>query len=659
MAKSLALFQDFHPLQDGIPNFDPVLQELTVKAVRLFALADQATKDLDLELLPGTIDIVFRGVKVPKNSFEAATWEELLNKAEVGLNPIVAEVKAQKDLLQRAVKAETDAKTLMDALQAVSKFSADMSRVSGLKRLKVVLSVVSNETVEELRNSLPGAVFLAQKLSDSRSLVLVAAQKSDEAKVDKAMKALDAKPLAIPPGLPQSPAEAFQHLAKDYEDAKTERAAAEARIEDIRESRRTDLLAVRELTEVARGMLDEARVSGGLARMAVISGYIPARREEQFKELFGRWMVNVEPVKEEEHEGKVPTLLENPKGVGTFQLITAQQGIAGEHEVDPTPLIAFVFPIFFGLMFADLGHGIVFSLVALLVRQRGRGALRQWGTVFLVAGVSAMVFGILFGEFFGFSLYTFVPIPPLIEVMRTPFEGVPTVEIANIEMVMAASILIGIAHLATGLILDLYEALRAGEIVEVIVGKLPTLTMYLSGVGYGIAFIGAGYSFNVLQSVSQPAPLLGISNSLLGTVSVVILLPSMLGILFGKAIAIKAGKLKGESIGGALANGGLEVFERISQFLSNTISYVRLAIMLLVHAVLLQTLSYLAPVTNPIMIPVWIVFNMMILAFEALVVYIQDLRLHIYEFFTKFYRGTGTPFRKILPDRIRVEIKWH
>jgi len=658
VAKSLAKFQDFHPYQDGIPSFDPVLQELTVKAVRLFALADQATKDLDLELLPGTMDIVFRGVKIPRNDFEAATWEELLSKAEADLEPIVEEVKSQRDLFQRAMKAETDAKTAMDALRAVSGFSADLSRVPELKRLKVVLSVVDNETVEELRNSLPGVVFLVQRLSDSTSLVLVAAQKSDETRVDKAMKALDAKPLAIPPGLPKSPAEAFQRLTKDYEAAKTERASAETVIAEIRERRKTALLAIRELTEVARNMLDEARVSGALARMAVISGYIPAKREQQFKELFGRWMVNVEPVEEEGHDKNVPTLLENPKGVGTFQLITAQQGIAGEHEVDPTPLIAFVFPVFFGLMFADLGHGIIFTLVALLVRQRGRGTLRQWGNVFVVAGVSAMVFGVLFGEFFGFSLYSFVSIPPLIEVMRTPFEGVPTVEIANIEMVMAASILIGVAHLTTGLLLDLYEAIRAGEITEVIVEKLPTLTMYLSGVGYGIAFIGAGYSFNVLQTVSQPAPLLGISNSLLGAVSVAILLPSMMGILLGKAVAIKAGKLKGESVGGALANGGLEVFERISQFLSNSISYVRLAIMLLVHAVLLQTLSYLAPLTNPVMIPVWIVFNMMILAFEALVVYIQDLRLHIYEFFTKFYGGTGTPFRKILPDRVRVEIKW-
>ena len=144
----------------------------------------------------------------------------------------------------------------------------------------------------------------------------------------------------------------------------------------------------------------------------------------------------------------------------------------------------------------------------------------------------------------------------------------------------------------------------------------------------------------------------------------VVLLVSM-GVLFcGRAVAIKIGSLRGESVGSALFNGGLEVFERISQFLSNTISYVRLAIMLLVHAVLLLIANlYFGPsglaVSWPGGVPIWVILNCLIIAFEAFVVYVQDLRLHIYEFFTKFYRGTGVPFRKILPDRSRIEIKWN
>ena len=71
VAKALAQFEDFHPLEGAAQNFDPGVQELTVKAVRIFAQADQAVKDLGLKLMPGQMEIVFGGVKIPKSTFEA------------------------------------------------------------------------------------------------------------------------------------------------------------------------------------------------------------------------------------------------------------------------------------------------------------------------------------------------------------------------------------------------------------------------------------------------------------------------------------------------------------------------------------------------------------------------------------------------------------
>ena len=102
VAKALAQFEDFHPIPSAAPNFDPGVQELTVRAVRLFAQADQAVKDLGLKLMPGQMDIVFRGVKVPQSTFEAADWGGLLGEAEVRLAPIVEEVREEKAQLQKS-----------------------------------------------------------------------------------------------------------------------------------------------------------------------------------------------------------------------------------------------------------------------------------------------------------------------------------------------------------------------------------------------------------------------------------------------------------------------------------------------------------------------------------------------------------------------------
>ena len=672
VAKTLAQFEDFHPIQQVGATFDPGVQELTVKAVRLFAQADQATKDLGLQLLPGQMDIVFRGVKIPTTEFEAGNWDELLSKAESQLTPISEEVRSRKSLLQKALKDETDAENVRAALQVVSGFSSDLGGLSKLGLFNGVAVVVSNERVDEFRNSIPEAFFLSQVLSKEQTLAVAIVRREDAQKLDKTVKLLELKPISMPEGYPQNPAAAYTKASEDLSAAANQRARLEGEMREIGRKEGTTLLAVRELTEAARKMLDDARVSGTMSRMATISGYIPAKKEPKFKEMFGRWIVHTEPVLRPAEGEEPPTLLENAPGLGLFQPITKEQGIPGGHEVDPTPLVSFIFPIFFGLMFGDVGHGIILTLFFLFVRQRSTGTMRQWANLFVVAGLSSIVFGVIFGEFFELSFSNFVPIPPLVEIIHRAAGAVDSFNFPppggspfyGVYLVMIVAILIGVAHLTTALSLDVYQTVKEHNRIELYLEKVPVLTMYVSGVGYGLAFIGAGFHFDIFVANASnpipgaPNPLLGIPNNILGAVSIAVLVPSMLVLLLGKAGAIASGRMKG-SVGEALFNGGLEVFERISQFLSNTISYVRLAIMLLVHAALLLIINLMQPWSNPIYIVPWVILNLLILTFEAFIVYVQDLRLHLYEFFTKFFAGTGTPFRKIFPDRTRFEIKWH
>ena len=656
VARALAEFEQFHAIEEKEPSFDPTLQALAVKAVRLFAIADQTVKDLGIQLMPGTMDIVFRGVKIPSSIYEAASWTELLDRAASELEPVADEVRRLKNQMQKAQKDETEAVALRGAFESVKDLSANLGSLGGLKLLKVVLSVVSEETIAELSKSLEGMILVTQGLGAGQALVLVAGPMADEGRVERTLKALELKPLAIPQDLPQSPSEAYRVLGQKIDSAQKEGAQLVAKLSDQREENEVKLLAARELVGSARAMLDEARVAGRLKRMATIGGYVPETRESEFRESFDRWIVHSEPARGEDHDAKVPTLMKNPGPMRPFEILTKEQGTPGGVEVDPTPIVSFVFPVFFGIMFGDLGHGLVLTLFALLIRQRGTGSLRQWGNIFLAAGVSACVMGVLVGEFFGFSFPHLTGIPaPLEFVNHVGASG--TLDPNVIPHLLEIAILIGVAHITTGLSLDVVQGVRERSIVELLTEKVPALTMYLSGVGFGLAFIGAGYSFNVLKP-APPNPLLGVSNSLLGAVSLVVVLSSMLVLAVGKGVAILVGRSHEGSAGSAIANGAIEVFERMSQFLANTISYVRLAIMLLIHASLLLIVNELLAFPLYIAIAPVVIFNILILVFEVLIVYIQDLRLHIYEFFTKFYQGTGTPFRKIFPDRMRFKILW-
>jgi V/A-type H+/Na+-transporting ATPase subunit I len=656
VARALAKFEEFHPSDEREPTFDPAVQELAVRAVRLFAQADQTVKDLGVPLMPGTMEVVFGGVKVPKSTFEAGSWDELLSMAETELSPILDQVKSLRTQLQTAQKDGADARTTAAALEAVKGLGADVGELSRFGKLKVTLVTVPGSTLPELGKSLGDMIFASEPLREGESLAMIAYAASDAERVEKTLKALELKPLTLPPELPQVPSEAYARLNETAEKAAKDEADAVEKLDACKAQNQTRLLAIRELVGTARALLDEARMAGGLRRMASIAGYIPASREAEFKQSFGRWIVHSESVAHEAHGGKVPRLMTNPGLMRPFEILTREQGIPGGVEVDPTPLISFVFPIFFGIMFGDLGHGLILTLFALLIRQRGTGSLRQWGNIFLAAGISASVMGVLVGEFFGFSFVRLTGIPaPLEFVNHVGASG--SLDPSAIGILLEIAILIGVAHITTGLGLDVVQAVRERSAVELLTEKVPALTMYLSGFGFGLAFIGAGYSFDVLKP-APPNPLLGVSNSLLGAVSLTVVLASMLVLVVGKGVAIMAGKSHEGSAGGAMANGAIEVFERMSSYLANTISYVRLAIMLLIHASLLLIVNELLVFPLYISIVPVVIFNILILVFEVLIVYIQDLRLHIYEFFTKFYKGTGVPFRKILPDRARIDILW-
>ncbi len=645
----LSQFEEFHRIPTEQGAFDPATEELAVRAVRLFAQADQAVKSLSIPLSPPMLDVIFRGTKVPETVYEATRWKELLDKAEDEARPIIDAVGKAVGRVAELEKEEQDALALMEALRSVSELAVDLGRLGRLTRMRGVVAIAEKKTLDELRGSLPDLIFVAQPLTSSRSVVLVAGPAVDAARIEKVLRTLEVSPIILPSELPQSPPEAFRSLVERTRTLSAERRKAEEEVQKLTVAHPQKLLACRELANVAHQMLDEVRNSGKLKWMATLSGYIPASREGEFLGKFAKWMVYLDRDRHQEHsEPEPPTLLVNSRSTRAFAKVTESQGIPGRHEVDPTPIISLVFPVFFGMMFGDLGHGLIVTAFGLLLRSRSDRNLRQWGTIFTAAGISASVFGTLFGEIFGFSIGQLVPIPPLLEIVTHTSSGA-TLNSTGITTIITIALVIGLAHITLGLSLSVYEAAKAHERLELILDKVPALVMYISGIGFGLAFIQAGYSFK------------GVVSSPLGLVSLIVITPALLITAFGRGVATIAGKLHEDSVAMSFMQGLIELLIRIAEFVANTISYARLAILLLVHAALLLTVNMLyysySSYAYIIVFPLAI-FNILIILLEGLIVYIQDMRLHLYEWFTKFYNGEGVPFRRILPERERIRIKW-
>ncbi|MBI4257449.1 MAG: hypothetical protein HY619_00695 [Thaumarchaeota archaeon] len=674
--KTLCQFEWFHPLDLEAKTLDPQVDSLTSRAFRVYIDLDELAKNLGIKVEPGVMDILSKGVKTEKEKFIARDWASLITKLEAEANPIIEDLGARVQEASKTKKTLSDLETLEAALSLVSTFNIDLKSLGSLKRLYTVFTIISTKDLKEVRNSLPEAAIIDKPLTRDRNAVLVIGLRKDAERIDRALRSFEVKPFEIPSDLPQSPSEAYSAVRTRLEESSKSLEQLEQETSQLSKKNASRILTLRETGHVAYTVLSQVRKPGELSRFAVVEGYIPKAQQENFHRKFSRWISVFEEASRgnshQEHIGHgeaaqpVPTLAREAKLVKPFANITLTQGPPSYAEVDPTPLISLVFPIFYGLMFGDLGHGLVLAAFGVfLVMRAGRGhPIRSWGQMFIAAGVSAMIVGIGIGEIFGLGIGEFVHLPfhPL-ELVERGHER-STIAIEVLKVFLKFSVALGILHISTGLLLNVVNGIRNRRALEVYLSRLPLLLLYVMFVSVLLAFWAGGKQIATLFTSTNSLFLLrDIGIHIQVKLAASIALPAMVALMAlmvaGRVVLTKKGLGHGsEGVGMAALIEFIELaFERIPGFLANTVSYLRIAVLLTVHAALLIALN-LAWSLGLAALPLIIVGNLGIIVLEAMIVFIQDLRLHLYEWFTKFYEGTGVLYRKIIPTTNYVELEW-
>lgn len=677
--RELSEFGMFHPSQPHSEKYDPKLDDLSSRAFRTYIALGEIVRDASLKLEPGILDILAKGYHISKEKFTVSDWEDLVNRVEADAKPLIDEIGRALGIANEAEKTFSSDKALREALRLVSGFSIDFKQFAALKRVRIIFAVVTAKDLREVKKSLPEAIVVDAPLTKAESAVVIAAPKSSGEFVEKVLRSFEVEPFSIPPDLPQNPTEAFKVVDARVSETEKKLTESKQRLAETVKNNENRILAFYEISKTAHSVLDEMKRLGDLKRMAVLQGYIPHAREPQFKESFGKWITvaeEVHPVAVHGHGGEheqsdVPTLMSNPGFMKSFEVITMNQGAPRYGEIDPTAIIGLIFPIFYGIMFGDLGHGSVMLLFGVLLLARKAPSLKSWGRVLALAGLSSAVVGLLIGEAFGLEIKVFIP-PlgqfTLVELVERFHEGqplaIPTINIVALKLMLKISILLGMAHLATGHLVGIANDIRNKANAELIAERLPTFAMYIGFIFLFFAFLGARFQISALFSdYSRATPLFfflqGPPVAVSGTIAVALLAGPLALYVIAKPAFIVMGKFPRESVGMAAMQNLIEgVFEKIPSFLSNTVSYTRLAVLLTVHASLLIALNLAWKMPFGSGIPLIIISNILIIALEGLIVYIQDLRLHLYEWFTKFYGGTGIMFRRLTSESVRSEIEW-
>ncbi len=669
----LAELEWFHPIQTPSDHPNPYIDDLLLKAQKLFQEIDEVIKDLGVPLETGVMATMFKGAPKGKTDYFIDNMQNFIADLEEKSADVLDNPKKVIAERNKIAKELEEYRNLKGALEMAAKVNLDLTLFGKIKHFYSGLFVIDSSDEAEIRKTLSDLPIYTSKLSEQKSSVVVFGAAEDSDRITKTLRSFGVHPLQVPASMPQNPSVAYAQADAKVKELEAKQADIEKNIEKLKESLLTKLLSLHEAARVAKDVLETTRKPGGTRNFAVIQGYIPYQMEKKFRNITKDYVSVVEDAHahaDKHGEEILPTLLTNKSYTRTFEVVTETQGIPRYGEVDPTPIIAFVWPAFYGLMFADFGHGILLFGLGMLFRYRGNGSLRTWGTLIAASGVAAAIAGLGTGEMFGFHFEELAFLAPIFAPLQG-FVGLLNVSELTFErvvMILEVSIAIGIVHLLMAYFLRLSSDFKQGNKLMVFYHDIPTILQYFAVVALILAAIGSGYDIIGMFGITgvthtEPVPWLTVvfgdwvTVDLVAKAAPLVIIATVVIMIIGGIKEEKHLKAQGRDEGGGLVGIIVEVIMvRIIEMLSNTISYSRLGIMLLVHAALLVTVNNSFEHGGGY--AVLIGGNIGIMLIEGLIVYIQTIRLHLYEWFPKWYVGEGTEFKKIVPRMLYSNFVW-
>jgi V/A-type H+/Na+-transporting ATPase subunit I len=667
----LAELEWFHPLQNPSEHSNPYFDDLLLNAQKLFQEVDEVIRSLGIPLETGVMATLFKGAPQEKTDYKINDIQnfivELEKKSKVLLEEPVSLLKTQ----QQIEKELEEYRNALDAIGSASKLKLDLSGLRSLKTFFAEIFIVNSKDINEIQNSLSDLIVHPIKLDDEKSSITVIGSQEDSEKIMKVLRSFNVHPIQIPTDLPQNPSSAYTMSQKTTKELEKKYAEITKKIEKLKVALLPKLLSLYESSKSAKDILEVTRKPGGTKNFAVIQGYIPDSMGKRFKALTDSYISVTEPVKlDKDSTNQLPTLLVNNRYAKTFEVITETQGLPNHGEVDPTPIIAFVWPVFYGIMFADLGHGLLLFGLGMYLRYRGIGNLKTWATLLAASGAAASIAGLGTGEIFGFHIDEIAILAPLFEPLG-PLVGALNVSELTFDQVikiLKVSVAIGIIHILMALFLRLRADILEKNKLVIFAHDIPSIIQFLAVVALILAAIGSGYDIIGMFGVTgvihdEPVPWLTflfgdwVTVDLVAKAAPPIILATAGVMIWGGKKEQELAAKHGHDEGGGLMGIVIEVIlVRIIEVLSNVISYTRLGIMLLVHSALLVTVNQSYESGGGL--AVLIGGNIGIMLIEGLIVYIQTIRLHLYEWFPKWYSGEGVGFNKLIPNMLYSNLVW-
>lgn len=314
----------------------------------------------------------------------------------------------------------------------------------------------------------------------------------------------------------------------------------------------------------------------------------------------------------EEEYPEVPVKLKNGFLTRCMNTVTEMYSLPAYDGVDPNPLMAPFFIFFFGMMMADMAYGLLmfFGCLLILKKKRPRESQRNFFELFMLCGISTFVFGALTGGFFGDF------IPQLLKIINPNSTFIMPALFTPLDdtvAILIGSLILGVIQIMTGMVVSAVKKIKDGNIGDAIWEEFT----------WWAILIGAAFA------------ILGIAN--VGGIPVILIIGIVM-LVYGSGRNAK-GFGKVTALVGAVYNG-------VTGYFSDTLSYLRLMALMLSGSVIAQVFNTLGAVFGNVLlfIVISLIGNALNLALNLLGCYVHDLRLQCLEFFNRFYKDGGRAY---------------
>lgn len=546
------------------------------------------------------------------------------SNAELVLDSAI-ELQKKEDELNTRIK---ELQLAIEELEPFKSFTPKLIQLTELKTTGVFISKLDKETAERIFAEQKSPLIHIEKIYEDETQVyfyLIYHRRAEE-EAEKLIREYRLEAISLPSECKKS-VEILEENKREIQELLKKRVEISDKAREL--AGRINLLKY--LSDWLETEIEKESVKERLfftKKVFLIHGWI---KESDFSKLVKELEKYREvscSIIEREKEEIPPVVYKNNRFVSPFELIVNLYSPPNPKEIDPTPILAPFYALFFGICLTEAGYGLVIALLSFLalVFLKPRGGMRKFLNLFLLLGISTFVVGALIGTVFGIN---FDALPENLQWLKEARYKIMIFDSSkDVLTFFGLSLALGVLHLITGYVIKIYMLIRDGEWVEAVCDHLPWIFLLLAPAPKVLIKMMPQYE--------------GILNSLFYAL---IALWAGIILIFSERSTLNPIKRIGK---------GLFTLYGVSGVLGDVLSYSRLLALGLATGVIAGVMNTLAKMVREIpvvgivgFVGVLIVGHLFNLFISGLSAFVHSIRLQFMEFFTKFFTGEGellTPF---------------